>query len=621
MQFRQAIDTTISVSHRIKFSFTEISLHFILLMLTLLLVTGNARAATNVKPLPADQAFAMTVSVNNQHTAIIHWHIAPGYYLYRQRMHFTVMPKSIVDIRLPQGAIKQGLNHSYEVYSGDINIPIVFKTPANQFQLDIDYQGCSEGGFCYPPENKSINLNLGNPSANASTAATSPPAAASSSSSFQALLTDQNGVRNVFGNYHLGGMLLIFLCIGLLLAFTPCVLPMIPILTSIIVGHKQPVTTGKAFLLSSSYVLGSSITYALAGMAAALMGSSLQAWLQQPWIIAVVSGLFVVLALSLFGLFDLRLPRQLQNRITALSRKQESGTYVGVFIMGIVSTLIVSPCVTAPLVGVLMYIAESGNLVLGAGALFAMGIGMGIPLVLIGMTAGKWLPRRGPWMNAVQKLFGLLMLAMAAWMLTRISSATVILVFCGVMSLGVALLIGLYLPRQGISPRFNQRLGLGVGIAGMMLLVAGFTLPALINSQNHGYHPATTNSFIVVRNVDDLNKQLLIAQTAHRPVLLDFYADWCESCVVMDKTVFSLSDVKTILSRFVLLRADLSANTSEDEMLLKNYDVIAPPTVIFFNNAGQEVNSRRIVGELNAQDFMTRINTFITASCDTKLSC
>src|SRR5579885_767377 len=614
MQFNKEICTTASVNNMHMKPSTRMFLALFILLFTALMVAEKVFAAANAKPLPADQAFVLDVTMSNQDTVNVRWHIVPGYYLYRQRMHFNIEPKAIADIRLPQGEIKQGLNHSYEIYSGNVSIPIVFHTQNKQLQLGIDYQGCSEGGFCYPPEHKTITLNLGGQATVQDISANNASSAASSS--FQTLLTDQNGVRNLLGTHDLGVMLLIFLGMGFLLAFTPCVLPMIPILTSIIVGHKQPVTTGKAFLLSSTYVLGSSITYAIAGIIAAMMGHSLQAWLQQPWIIACVSGLFVVLAFSLFGLYDLRLPRNLQNRITALSRKQESGTYAGVFIMGIVSTLIVSPCVTAPLVGVLMYIAESGNMILGAGALFAMSIGMGIPLILIGMTTGKWLPRRGPWMNAVQKIFGVLMLGMAVWMLTRISSATVIIVFCGVMLIGAALFFGVYLPRQAGQQRFNRRLGMAAGIAGLLLLAAGFTMPSIMNSLARIGNPAVANSFIVVHSVADLKKQLSIAQTSHKPVLLDFYADWCESCVVMDKNVFNQPEVKNALNRFVLLRADLSANTSDDETLLKNYDVIAPPTVIFFNNAGQEVNSRRIVGELNAQDFMTRINTFITESCD-----
>ncbi|MCW5584073.1 MAG: protein-disulfide reductase DsbD, partial [Gammaproteobacteria bacterium] len=460
------------------------------------------------------------------------------------------------DVRFPQSQLKQNPNHiGEEVYSGQVTIPVALQTMNQQIQLSVDYQGCSERGFCYPPMSKTYQLDLTN---HAALPAQGDHHLSAFYSSFRALLTDQNDVHHLFSSQSLGVMLLIFAGLGLLLAFTPCVLPMIPILTSIIVGHKQPVSTKKAFLLSSTYVLGASITYAMVGIVAALMGNSLQAWLQQPWIIAMVSILFVILSLSLFGLYDLRLPRYWQNHITAISRKQEGGTYIGVFIMGIVSTLIVSPCVTAPLVGVLMYIAQSGNVVLGAGALFVMSVGMGMPLIAIGVSTGKWMPRRGPWMNAVQKTFGVLMLCMAAWLFSRVVS-----------------------------------------------------------------FPESTaaSSFVVVHNEKDLHQQLINAQALRKPVLLDFYADWCESCVSMDKKVFNEPSVRHVLNQFVLLRADLSANNADDAALLKTYNVIAPPTVLFFNHQGQEVNSHRIVGELSAQEFMTRINTFITASCDKKVTC
>jgi thioredoxin:protein disulfide reductase len=260
-------------------------------------------------------------------------------------------------------------------------------------------------------------------------------------------------------------------------------------------------------------------------------------------------------------------------------------------------------------------------MVLGASALFAMGIGMGIPLILIGVTAGKWLPRRGPWMKVVQNIFGILMVGMALWLLARISSTTIISVFCGVLLLAVALYVGIYLARSGARQKFNRRLGIAAGMTGLFIIVAGTGASSMMNSFLQVNRPAAVNVFTIVHSVADLQQRLALAQASHKPVLLDFYADWCESCVVMDKNVFNLPDVQNKLSKFVLLRADLSAYNTADETLLKNYEVIAPPTVIFFNDSGQEVNSHRIVGELNAIDFMTRINTFITASCDTKVAC
>jgi thiol:disulfide interchange protein DsbD len=388
---------------------------------------------------------------------------------------------------------------------------------------------------------------------------------------------------------------------------------MVPILASIILGQKQPVSMRRSLLLSSTYVLGSAMTYALAGVAAALMGSSLQAWLQQPWIIACVSGIMALLALSLFGVYDLQLPRAFQNRIAAITQKQKGGTYLGVFVMGAVSVLIVSPCVTAPLAGVLMYIAQTGNVVLGAGALFAMGIGMGVPLILLGISAGRWLPRRGAWMGVLQKSVGVMMLVLAVWLLSRVVAMRVIVQMCGLLLIATALYWAAL--RAGHKIKY-----LGIGAMGALLIVMA-SVPAVSGMFVNAAPITKSQPFVIVRNLQELDRQLTTAKTLNKPVLLDFYADWCESCVAMDKNVFTVPYVMQSLNPFILLRADLSANTAEEEALLKNYGVIAPPTILFFNNQGKEVNSQRIVGELSAQEFLTRIHTFITASCDKNITC
>ena len=511
------------------------------------------------KPLPVDEAFVFSAVVVDSHTIHVAWKIIPGYYLYADRLHFSFKPTVDFDVRLPETQIKKNLRGDEEVYSRDFVVPIILKQAnlqAKNLNLTLDYQGCSERGFCYPPQHKMLSLDFSSdmkqskPDSFSSGMVTEKSEAKISSVqsiSFRHLLMDQHGVRDLFHSRSTAVLLLLFAGLGLLLAFTPCVLPMIPILTSIIIGHKQPISMQKAFLLSSTYVLGSSLTYALAGVAAASMGSSLQVFFQQPWIICAVGGLFILLSLSLFGVYELRLPSAWQNRLVSFSHQQRGGTYVGVLVMGAISTLVVSPCVTAPLVGVLIYIAESGNVLLGASALFAMGIGMGIPLILIGIST-KCLPKRGRWMKFVQYFFGVLMIVMAVWIFSRLSVK----------------------------------------------------------------HAPAYPAFTIVHNVEEVNKQLLLAQARHKPVILDFYADWCESCVEMDEKVFSLPDVMNSLHSFLLLRADLSKNNAEDEALLKNYNVVAPPTVIFFNDQGREMGEHRIVGGLDSQEFMTRIHTFIT---------
>lgn len=569
-----------------------------LLITMTLLMTMSANAFVIIKPLAADKAFQFSIVTEDANKVVVNWQMPEGYYLYRQKINFSFQPENVkADIQFPQGEVKQDLNHAqYEIYRNNVSIPLTIKSAVPNVKLTIDYQGCSAKGFCYPPMQKIQNLTL------------TPETASTNNLSLPSLLTDQNSVKTLLGTHSFLTLMLLFAALGFLLAFTPCILPMIPILTSIIVGHKHPVSTQKAFLLSTTYVLGSSLTYAFIGVIAAYMGSSLQTLFQQPWIIAIVSGLFVFLALPLFNLYDLHLPRSWQNRITAISRKQQGGTYFGVFIMGMVSTLVVSPCVTAPLVGVLMYIAESGNLVLGASSLFLMGWGMGIPLIIIGVSTGRWMPRRGPWMIAIQQFFGVLMIAMAFWLISRVASLTTILTFTAILLFGLALIF---------SYRKHR-------LQGMIAALAAILLIGAVNTPLMSYfqHSATSvSAFTLVRNLDEFNQQLMLAQTAGKPVLLDFYADWCESCIDMDKKVFGSREVINGLNTFVLLRIDLSKNSAADEALLKNFNVIAPPTVLFFNNHGQEVNSRRIVGELDAKEFMSRINTFITASCDKNLTC
>lgn len=593
-----------------------------LLLICLGLNTAYAFAATGLTPLPADEAFSFSTSFYHPNELMAQWQIAPGYYLYVQKLHVFVQPGP-VKIDYPQGELRSDpVRGSFEAYSGLLNIPVPLLDSQKTVTMTVDYQGCSEGGFCYPPMHKEFSVNAVNQTITENHANPEQIAPARDESSLSALMSDQNGVRGLLAGGHIAALMLVFAALGLLLAFTPCVLPMIPILTSIIIGHKQPLSGKKAFLLSSTYVLGSAVTYSLAGVAAAMMGGSLQAWLQQPWIIAATSGLFVILSLSLFGLYDLRLPRLWQHHITALSRKQQGGSYAGVFIMGIVSTLIVSPCVTAPLVGVLMYIGQTGNVVLGAAALFAMGIGMGIPLLVIGVSARKVLPKSGPWMVLVKQFFGLLMLGMAVWLFSRIPSHTIKMESLGVILLLAGVLAGIYLSRVTEWRRLNQCVGTCVALLGALVMINGSgwmnLTPSWLSASGNA---SGANSFIIVSDLDALNQQLAQAQLAHKPVLLDFYADWCESCVAMDKNVFSTPDVINVLKNFVLLRADLTSNNMEDEALLKNYSVVAPPTVLFFNNDGREVNSRRIVGEVSAREFITRINTFMSASCDKKMQC
>lgn len=522
-------------------------------------------AATNQPVLKPDQAFNFMSFITPPKTVLLKWHIAKGYYLYRESISVTENAKP-VKIKLPQGELKSaGAKDSELVFSGELKVEVPMTSITDRGELVVKYQGCSKEGFCYPPMKRTLAVDLVNQVIIQQVASKT-----SNSNILKSFLTSQNKVHEVLSNGHKGSLMLLFLGIGLLLAFTPCVLPMIPILMSIIVGHQQ-ITTRKAFFLSLAYVLGVAIMYSMAGIFSAWMGSSLQVWLQKP-IFALLGGLiFILLAMSLFDVFQINISRLWQHRIAEWSNKQKRGTYVGVFLMGVMSVLLVSPCVTAPLVGVLMYIAQTGDELLGFLALFAMGIGMGIPLMLVGMSAGKYLPRRGPWMEAVRKLFGFVLIVMAVWMVSR----------------------------SGVFQPVTQHF--------------------LIQAEQT--EPAKAKPFILIHDLNEFNRELASAAESSKPVMLDFYADWCESCVVMDKQVFNKDNVKKVLSPFTVLRIDLTSNSANDQEIMKLFGVMAPPTILFFDHKGQEVNSQRIVGELGASEFINRIDTFISAGCYTNLRC
>lgn len=564
-------------------------------------------AFANVVPLTQDKAFAFSIPSKDQNKLLLQWKIAPGYYLYAKQIKIEFEPKTTPSIQFLTTHSKLITVHGDNaVYSGLLQAVVVLpEAYTKQGMMKVEYQGCSEQGFCYPPMKKVISL-----SENLS----------GSFFSLTTLLTDQKGIESQLAGKHLGVTIFIFFCLGLLLSLTPCILPMVPILTSLIAGQKETLTTQKAFFLSSVYILGSAITYAIAGIFSAVLGNSLQVLLQTPWAIMSLSLLFILLALSLLGLYELPLSWLGQNRVIAWSNRQRGGTYIGAFCMGMLSTLIVSPCVTAPLVGVLLYIGQTGNFVLGGAALFVMGIGMGLPLLLIGTTAGKWLPKSGPWMEFIKKLFGLLMIGMAIWLLSRIMPAYFWQIAWGIFLFGVAFFFIWIAPKWIGRYRLNLGLGLLTSFVAVLVILAGTPLsrPLWMNQQSV---IAANNTFTIVNSVSELNRQLAIAQATKRPVMLDFYADWCASCIEMDKNVFDLANVQQALKKYVLLRADLTDNNAEDEALLKQYAVIAPPTVLFFNSEGRELPSHRIVGEISADDFLKRLNIVMEAMCNQNMNC
>lgn len=555
-----------------------------------------------MQPLPAEQAFPLRAVLNN-HQLALQWNIAPGYYLYRNQLVVATLPSSAVKIDtvlLPNNSTpkKDKLQGNYQVYSGQLKVPVELSHDHDQLDLLIQYQGCSEYGFCYPPIQKQLHVNISQvkEKEDLTKYLTSPDVKLNQSS--------PSSVNDVFAQKSQVLIILSFFGLGLLLAFTPCVLPMVPILSGIIIGLGHHVSVKKAFMLSLFYVIGMSVTYAAAGMLVALAGSHVQIVFQQTWIIVLFSGLFVALAFSLFGYFELELPVRWQRYITAVSNQQKGGTYIGVFFMGVLSTLIVSPCVSAPLVGVLTYIAQTGDVWLGGATLLAMGLGMGAPLLLLGMSAGKLLPKTGSWMESVKKLFGIMMLGLAVWMLSRVIPGPVALALWSVLTICTAVYLGVFSESKNNWQKISRGLGVFLLIYGVILMSGA----ALGNANPLRPWEETTlqhDLFVTIQNQTELEHAFIDAKTNHQSILLDFYADWCVSCIKMDEEIFTRVDVKNALKSYALLRIDVTHNSEFDQAMLKKFNVIAPPTIVIFDREGKE--SQRVIGEISSQRLIEKL--------------
>lgn len=574
----------------------------------------NLSFAETQQPISAAKAFQFSVRPTNTDSVLAIWNIAPGYYLYKDRFSFNILaPKDAIlgTINKPLGIEKNdaflGKHYIYEGHL-QLSIPLINSDP-QPLQLLVNYQGCASWGFCYPPITKLVTIksesqltaqDIQITDYENATATTAPMATATIQSHAADILQTKNSFLS----------LLIFFGFGLLLAFTPCVLPMIPILSSIIVGQGESISTRRAFGLSLSYVLGMAVAFAIAGLIVGLLGSSIQAALQTPWVLVSFSLLFIILALSLFGLYDLRLPNSWHHKVGKLHEKQKSGHYLGVAMMGALSTLIVSPCVSAPLVGALAYIGNTGNALFGTLALLVLGLGMGAPLLIIGTSFGKFLPKSGEWMIQVKNFFGIFMLGVAIWLLERIIPAYIVLALWGILAIIAATFMGAFVQTQPSAfAKLCKGLGLAIFVYGIVLLVGAamgnsdILQPIKLSSALAT--TAATPKFQPIKSSAELNTALQNAKGKF--VMLDFYADWCVSCKEMDAYTFSDPHVKTTLGNFVLLRANVTANDATDKALEKQYGVIAPPTILFFDPKGVEIPAARIVGEMNARDFLAHL--------------
>jgi thiol:disulfide interchange protein DsbD len=570
--------------------------------------------------LPPDKAFGLDVLVRDAHTLQANFNVTPDYYLYRNKITFATKDNAVkvTAVNLPKGEMKHDPNFGdTEVFHQSFQAEITLNRPTNEaigISLDAVYQGCSEKGLCYPPITKTLHINL----PDATTGQLAPPVITESPSSpsSQAPISEGSQIARLFKGGSFWLIISFFFGAGLLLALTPCVFPMIPILSGIIVGRGHKITHMHAFILSLAYVLGMAITYAAAGVAAGFSGNLISNALQTPWVLGSFAAVFVLLSLSMFGFYEFQLPTALQSKLSDTSNRLHGGHLSGVFVMGALSAIIMGPCVAAPLAGALLYIGQTHDAVLGGIALFVMALGMGAPLLLIGSSAGVLMPKAGAWMESVKQFFGVMLLALAIWIIQPL------LPISAQMLLWAALLIfsAIYLRALDALPHNSSgwhKLLKGIGLFSL-LLGSAYLIGALSGARDilrplgnlgpsETLIPATLQ-FSRVKDIADLDQRIAHArsQTQGRGqiVMFDFYADWCISCKEMERFTFSDAHIIAKLKPVLLLQADVTANNDADKALLKRYNLFGPPGILFFDSQGKELGDFRVTGYQDATQFL-----------------
>jgi thiol:disulfide interchange protein DsbD len=574
----------------------------------LLLIAFFAHAEEFLDPAIA---FKPTARALDGQTIEVRFEIAKGYYLYRDKFRFTIESEAakLGTPVLPKGKEKKDDTFGMvEVYykQAVIRLPVERSNSGPlALTLKVTSQGCADAGICYPPQAQKVSIELPDPA----TAPTAVPAAETASG-------DESGrIAQLLKNAGFWTILAFFFVAGLGLSLTPCVFPMIPILSGIIVGHGHHVSRGRSFALSVAYVLGMAVTYALAGVAAGFTGTLLSSALQSPWVLGGFALVFVALSFSMFGFYELQLPTALQSKLTEEAGHLQGGRGIGVFTMGALSALIVGPCVAAPLAGALLYIGQTHDAVLGGASLFVMGIGMGAPLLAVGLSAGTLLPKSGPWMEAVKKAFGVILLGTALWLVSPVIPVAV-------QMLAWALLLiipAIYMHALDSLPphargwhRFWKGIGIVMLITGAAMLIGALAgakdpLQPLSGVRNGG--PVAIEGkalpFQRVKSVAELDERI---KAAGKPVMLDFYADWCVSCKELERYTFSDARVQARLAGWTLLQADVTANSDDDKALLQRFKLYGPPGIIFFDAQGKEINGQRIVGFQDTDTFLKTLN-------------
>ncbi len=592
--------------------------------------------------LEPEQAFPLDVRAAGPKELLLTFRTVPGYYLYREKLHFNTTEASVGEPVLPAGHVKfdENFQKNVETYHGPLEVRLpVTQAAAGGFTLDVVSQGCADAGLCYPPLTRQVRVSLtgfggdgtasllGAPQASTGadgstgaaagvgllkSAGQASPQSASSSVPSDSFDNDGDRVQQVLKSGSWWAAVGAFWLMGLLLAFTPCVLPMLPILSSILTGGAE-VSRQRGFLLAVSYSLGMAMIYTALGVAAGLAGEGLAATLQKPAVLAGFAVMLAIFSLSMFDVYELRLPSALATRLDGASRRLPGGQLAGVFLMGGLSALIVSPCVTAPLAGALLFLSQTRDVVLSASALFALAVGMSTPLLLLGASAGAWLPRSGTWMNVIKRFFGLVLLGVALWVVQPVLPAAVVLALWGALLLVSGFMLRPFDANpHSAAPRVWLQRATGVAALawGVMLLGGAASggrdpLQPLAHLASAGEGAGSRSAtpplaFLPVKSVAELDAQL---QRAGRPVMLDFYADWCVSCKEMERFTFSDPQIQARLSKALLLKADVTANGDDDRALLKRFQLFGPPGTIFFDARGGESRDVRVIGFQNTARF------------------
>ncbi|WP_323666070.1 protein-disulfide reductase DsbD [Aliarcobacter butzleri] len=566
----------------------------ILLLLILFIYSFSLELGNKV--LEPEEAFKVKF-IKNEDSLNIKFELGKDIYLYHDKLQINILKPQKIEITKELNIPKPVNYEEFIVHFDDLNLTIPYnllksKVDSKEFEIELKFQGCSKAGLCYAPMTQKqilvLNTNI--------------------QDEVSTNINETDSIANSLKEKNLLLVLLTFFGFGLLLSLTPCVFPMIPILSSIIVGasKNETMTARQGFFLSLVYVLSMSIAYTIAGVIAGIFGANLQVALQNPYVLVIFALIFVALAFSMFGYFEIKLPQAIQNRVNKTTDGKEKQGVVGIAIMGFLSALIVGPCVAPPLAGALVYIGQTGDAILGGLALFVMSLGMGVPLLLIGLGAGKFMPKPGGWMESITKIFGIVMLGVAIWLLDRVLDASIIIYLWALLLLGSAIYLKIY---QHI---LTQLITVVIFILGVILFVGAISgATNLLNPLEKFTSSKMTQVFdekLIFKKIKNIQELELAIKNSNKPVMLDFWASWCVSCKELEEITFQDEQVINKLQKFTLLKADVTENNDEDKALQKKFGVVGPPALIFWDKDKNEIQASRIIGYKNPKDFLEIVN-------------